>query len=347
METLQLILESILDAIEEESFRKKYVKGENAFIRNRKMPLKDAVLFVLCNTRTQLSEEIYNFCEKAKLSQVTAAAVVKARAKIDSRAFEYLLEVCNRNIKKIKTYKGRRILAVDGMKGELPKTSELMAKNSRKKDLFPTFHAMIIHDLLNDYYTQGVFEVGVVNEREVARRLLEKWASDEGEIYIYDRGFPEVTLIQLLEEKGKSYVMRISSSFLIELQKIAEKGSEDEIIHIDYDRWKGKNKGKVAYSFDVRMVKIELSSGESELLITNLSQEEFSRKELGELYGMRWGIETSFEKLKYSLFIENFISKKEDSIRQEFYASLIAYNLCSSLINEMGKAYNAKKKRQN
>lgn len=156
MGILLTILELIKSEIEKESFRKKYVTSEKAFIRNRKMPLKDVILFVLCNTRTILSEEIYNFCEKAKLPEISAVAIVKARAKIGYEAFEYLLEVCNRKIEKAKTYEGYRILAVDGMKGELPKTSELMEKNNRKKDLFPTFHALATYDLLNEYYTQAL-----------------------------------------------------------------------------------------------------------------------------------------------------------------------------------------------
>lgn len=45
-----------------------------------------------------------------------------------------------------------------------------------------------------------------------------------------------------------------------------------------------------AGSIHLRFVRILLQSSEYEYLATNLTPEEFSTKEIGELYSMRWGI---------------------------------------------------------
>ena len=63
-----------------------------------------------------------------------------------------------------------------------------------------------------------------------------------------------------------------------------------------------------------------------ETVITNLDATEFPPKELKRLYGMRWGIETSFRELKYTVGLLHFHAKKVENITQEIFARLIMYN---------------------
>ena len=44
------------------------------------------------------------------------------------------------------------------------------------------------------------------------------------------------------------------------------------------------------------------------------------------LYGMRWGIETAFRELKYTIGLLHFHAKKVEYICQEVFARLIMYN---------------------
>ena len=80
------------------------------------------------------------------------------------------------------------------------------------------------------------------------------------------------------------------------------------------------------YSLSLRLVRIEISENKYELLITNLKPEDFSPADLKQLYSMRWGIETSFRTLKYTLGLVYFHSKKEEYITQEIFAKLTMYN---------------------
>ena len=48
----------------------------------------------------------------------------------------------------------------------------------------------------------------------------------------------------------------------------------------------------------IRIVKIELKTGEIEILATNLTSDEFTLAELKSLYKKRWEIETGFDRLK-------------------------------------------------
>jgi hypothetical protein len=82
-----------------------------------------------------------------------------------------------------------------------------------------------------------------------------------------------------------------------------------------------------------RIVRIKISEGLYETLVTNLGNDEFSADDMKKIYKMRWGIETSFRELKCNIGLIAFHSKKKDCVIQEIFASLIMYNF-SMLITE-------------
>lgn len=51
----------------------------------------------------------------------------------------------------------------------------------------------------------------------------------------------------------------------------------------------------------LRVVRIKIGEERYESLVTNLPSNEFSTADLKQLYHLRWGIETAFRELKYSL----------------------------------------------
>jgi len=74
-----------------------------------------------------------------------------------------------------------------------------------------------------------------------------------------------------------------------------------------------------------------LASREEEILMTNCFNDEFTKSDLYTLYGCRWGIETSYNHDKNRSLIEQWGSILENSIKQEFYSSLILHNFTSLL----------------
>ena len=80
------------------------------------------------------------------------------------------------------------------------------------------------------------------------------------------------------------------------------------------------------YPISFRIVRFSISDNSTETLITNLDADTFPPEELKRLYHLRWGIETSFRSLKYTVGLLIFHSKKAECIFQEVYASLIIYN---------------------
>jgi hypothetical protein len=82
----------------------------------------------------------------------------------------------------------------------------------------------------------------------------------------------------------------------------------------------------------LRLVAIDLPSGEKEILLTNLTdRKKFNTQAIKELYNMRWGVEESYKSLKKILHIEHFTGKSAQSVKQDFYARVFMLNMASMI----------------
>ena len=77
------------------------------------------------------------------------------------------------------------------------------------------------------------------------------------------------------------------------------------------------------YTLYFRILRLKISGSSYETLLTNL---DFPFVEFKSLYALRWGIESSFRDLKYTIGLASFHSKKVEHILQEIFARLTMYN---------------------
>lgn len=85
----------------------------------------------------------------------------------------------------------------------------------------------------------------------------------------------------------------------------------------------------------VRLVRVRLDSGETEVLMTSLlDRKKYKVGDFKWLYGKRWGVETYLDRLKNQLEVERFSSKKLVGIEQDFYAVVFISTLESVLSKE-------------
>ena len=71
---------------------------------------------------------------------------------------------------------------------------------------------------------------------------------------------------------------------------------------------------------NIRFVRFRISEDAYETVITNLPADEFPVSEIKHLYNLRWGIETYFRELKYTIGLKQPVSKKAEYISQEIFA---------------------------
>jgi hypothetical protein len=152
------------------------------------------------------------------------------------------------------------------------------------------------------------------------------------DLILFDRGYPSAAFIAYLLSKKVHFLMRVSSSFYKEGNDSATPDEWVEIV-ITKERAKAlKKQGTpipVGTVLTVRVIKVTLSTGETETLITDLPENEVSYEESKVLYFKRWGIETRFNELKHQFEIENFSGETSAVIEQDFYATVLLSNMAS------------------
>ena len=153
-----------------------------------------------------------------------------------------------------------------------------------------------------------------------------------------DRGYPSTPAFIHMMDKGIKFIVRLKSSdYKKEQSSLSE---NDQLVKIKLDKsrirhYEGTIDGermKELGEISLRMIKIPLENESLEVLATNLSEIEFSTKEIKELYHMRWGIETAYETLKSRLQLENFTGTKAILLLQDIYSTIYLSNLAEDII---------------
>jgi len=147
--------------------------------------------------------------------------------------------------------------------------------------------ASCIYDVENGVILQSIIDSYKSDERKMAIKHIEKLDSlgYRNDLILFDRGYPSAELISILVERNIKFVMRVSSSFL---KQINEFNDEDGIVKIKVGK-------KV---IEIRVINVVSKTGEIEKLITNVFDETDSPSDFKELYFKRWGIETRYDFLK-------------------------------------------------
>jgi len=96
---------------------------------------------------------------------------------------------------------------------------------------------------------------------------------------------------------------------------------------------------------NIRVYKFKLSTGETEILATNLF--DFDTDNFAKLYALRWGIETAYFCLKQQLSVEKFSGKTPNAIRQGFWATMVMMNAITVFRHEADAEIESRQKHKN
>jgi hypothetical protein len=299
-----------------------------------------------------LSVEIANFISfikynmpGASISGITKSAFVQYRRKIKPEVFKSLSdslveEFYTDNDESIKLWNGFRLLAVDGSRLVLPDTHELESIYGRTKNQSETgvvqARISVLYDVLNRFAIDGVLVPLSTGESVLAlNHLVFAKAND---LIIYDRGYPSFNLIYEHFEKGVDFLIRVRADFSNLTRKFHLSGLQSAMVQMQpgkniklSDKPYSKNTFK-----EVRLVRVELPNGDTEILITSLfDTQKYPNSLFKELYSLRWGIETFYDELKNKIKIEHFSGYSEHCILQDFYAALFVSNVQSLIVGEI------------
>ena len=348
---------------------------EKDFTRNRKLPFEKVISAILAFRGGTLNHEMSDFFG-LEPDIATSSAFIQQRSKILPEAFESLLHHFTSAIDENKLYHGLRLLAVDGSDLQTPANpndpdSFFSGTNGQKA--YNLLHINAIYDLLQHIYLDTVIQKKRNADESGALTNMTDRSDIEKALLLADRGYESYNNLAHIQEKGWYFLIRIkdNTNGITSGLNLPDKDEYDIPFHLNLTRKQSNNVKQllrdnnhykfipsstrfdylpqssrkqdpaVFYGLSFRIVRFPLSGSMCETIITNLDAGQFPLPTIKKLYAMRWGIETSFRDLKYTLGLLHLHAKKIDLILQEIFAKLTMYNFCElitrSTVIQQGK----------
>ena len=344
--------------------RSKYAKcPDTDFTRSRKLPFNTLIETMLRMEGKSMDNELISAFPKASETP-SVSAFFQQRSKLKAGVFDDLfhsLVLSVESLQSPQTFNGLRLLAVDGTDIHIPTDlthTETLLSLKQGKETYNMLHMNAIYDLLQQTYVDEVIQnYNEMNENKAFVEMVDRsWLDNV--LVMADRGYESFNNIAHAPEKGWYFLFRAKESYgisdglalpetesfdvPIDLHLTRKQTNEAKKLFTDRNHYRYlahnanfdylPSRSRKAdplkwYSLSFRVVRFQISEDSYEVILTNLPKDKYPPSEIKRLYSMRWGIETSFRSLKYTVGLLYFHSKKVEYILHEIVARLIMYNL--------------------
>lgn len=356
---LEQIIGKVNATIEDEEFTKAHKTTGKAFTRKRVFSFKVLLCFLMTNLQKSLQREIALFSEAilsegGSVPEVHKSAFCKARKKLQPSAFVQLSEVVTEQFYQSAAahyWKGFRLLGVDGSTVELPNSKDIQAHYGvfqYRADGKATClgRSLLVYDTLNQMTLYGTLDKVEVSEPALLLEALPKMALTKNDLLIFDRLYASRLLFLYLQSRGVQFCFRMKNQWWKVVESFYNSAKTGEIITVELpakDKAKAAALGIRATAMECRLVRIELAGGETEILLTSLSDENrYSVEDLKQCYNWRWPVEEAYKTFKHKVCIENFTGKSCAAVLQDFHVKLFIMNLTAAAVQPINKALEKK-----
>lgn len=335
---------------------------ERDFTRKRKLSFEKMIHLLIGMGGGNLTRELLDHFEFSP-ETASSSAFIQQREKILPDALEFLFHEFTSTCETKKTYRGYRLLAIDGsdlvFMGS-PKDSDSYYQPRSDRKGYNMLHLNAVYDLCSHLYLDAVIQASKrQDEPQALVHMVDRAQVSEPVIILADRGFEAYNTLAHIQHKSWNYVIRIKDSWGGILQGLSVPDTSEFDIRLRFSLFRNKNSAVNAvirehpemyrritsntrfdfltrlsqpfYPFDFRVVRVQTKADTFETLITNLDESAFPPSELKKLYHMRWGIETAFRGLKHTIGLSHFHAKKQEFIIQEIFSRLIMYNFAEMI----------------
>jgi len=278
--------------LEDTGFKGRSKNGKKGvFTRDRKLTIKSLVLLIMSANRA-IQRELDEFSKKIVSSDytirdVTKGAFSQARSKLNAWAFTRLNEVAVDtfyNEAEYYAWHGKRLLAVDGTRMVLPNHPSIKAEfgETMYGPNADSPQSVAIASMLYDVLNQLVIDAQIApfksknGERALLSRHIEKL--EKGDLLLLDRGYPSLLLFFHLMAMGVDFCVRMKGSWWKQVRSFKESNeTERTVAFLLPDKDKKKMDGYPGWAdkpIECRLIKVELDTGETEILCTSLTDKE-------------------------------------------------------------------------
>jgi hypothetical protein len=193
----------------------------------------------------------------------------------------------------------------------------------------------VVYDLLNRIGLAGQLRPSSEGEVGLAVEQLDQAAVHD--VIVTDRGYTGYPYLSAVSSMGLDFVSRCSTGSFVPAQELfrlnrAGRSVLTKIRAAPDQKAQLKDCGR-PLELTVRFISLRLPTGELEVLVTSLLDEQkYPTEDFSEVYGSRWNHETFYFLLKSRLDLEHFSGQTAEAVRQDFYSTLLLANLETILI---------------
>lgn len=341
------LIDILHQIIHSQIFLNRHKKAQTHFVRKRYLTFTTLIIFMMNLLKGSIEDELHRFFQAIgfkdmPVNEITAGAFTRARKKFSFKAFVELGRVVVDFFYKhfpYKKWRGFRLVACDGSTVKVPRTEETIKHFGRWKTKSgndrPLARISQILDVLNGVIIDAIISPKKTGERQLLIQHLDYIG--EGDLLLCDRGYPAFWLFALLLSRKIHFCIRVTTGHWNEICKFNNSGEAEDVVVFNPTIASFRECQKLgikASPLPLRLIRVELPSGETEILITSLlGKEEFPHEIFKDLYANRWPIEEKYKAAKCRIQIENFSGKSVEAIYQDFHAKIFTLNLTAVLIH--------------
>lgn len=343
------IVDSLKNLIESEDFCNRHKKRPEDFTRLRALPFQNLIYYMINLPAAAYEAELCSLSKNLKGLDIaeplaTKSALTKAREKLKHSAFtelnDHLVDLVQAHFAPNRWH-GHFLLAIDGTLCSIP-TAKPIAEhfgqwNGRLGDPCPKARVSQIYDVLNHITVGALITPKSLGERELA--AAHSVYLDPGDLLLMDRGYECFWLFNLILTTGADLCARVSCNKLKIVKAFLKSGEPERIVKYACTPSSARKCAELGLdkkALRLRLVRIDLPTGETEVLITSLTDRQtYPHEVFGDLYHQRWPVEEDYKIMKSRIKIENFSGKTVHSVYQDFYAKIFTKNFAATLIQSV------------
>jgi len=270
------------------------------------------------------------------VSFVSKMALSLARRKLKSSAFvelnHHLFDFFYNHFNNVKTWHGFNLIGVDGSTLKLFKYKDIREHfgtiKPKNGSEVPMARISQMFDVLNKITIDAIISPYHVGERDLLHQHLINLLPND--LLLLDRGYPAYWIFNLILSQGGNFCARISKQWNI-VKGFVESGACETIIDLEASEQATREcleMGLDVMPLRLRLIRVELDTGQIEVLITSLTDEKkFPLEIFKDLYHQRWFVEVDYLFMKKRIQIDNFSGKSALSVYQDFHSKVFAKNL--------------------
>jgi hypothetical protein len=342
----EALIERLKQELRDSEIIKRFRVQATDFTRERVLTWSVVIMVMLRGQKVSLQNAVNKFFTAIGevWRVVTAGAYRQARQKVQPEVFVHLNAVtCEEYYTRygaedeVVLWHGHRVLGVDGSYLNVPDTEETRREFSVQTNQHPggaqvQALASVLYDLRNDLGLSAA-----LGPKQAEKNLLfgtHLAATQRGDVLVCDRAYADYSVMAMILAWQCHFVIRFPRQSFTAVNAFWTGVDQERVVTLEVPSTARAYviAHQLPTTLRVRLIKVLLTSGEVEVLGTDLlNARTYPAAEFKTVYGWRWNHETYHDRIKNIFELERFSGKKVQAIKQDFYGVVFLATLESIL----------------